>query len=79
MGCAVEEYAAAGQGECKDMGEDRPGMISLWCRVYLPIPSGGMIDRYGGRDRGEARYLLCPSLSLPTYGPEGFQSVWEGY
>ena len=24
MGCAVEEYAAAGQGECKDMGEDRP-------------------------------------------------------
>ena len=38
MGCAVEEYAAAGQGECKDfMGEDRPS-VSLWCRVYLPIP-----------------------------------------
>ena len=29
MGCAVEEYAAAGQGECKDMGEDRPGMSFL--------------------------------------------------
>ena len=24
-----QEYAAAGQGECKDMGEDRPGMSFL--------------------------------------------------
>ena len=41
-----QEYAAAGQGECKDMGEDRPKdyKISLWCHrqlgsyAYLPLP-----------------------------------------
>ena len=32
-----QEYAAAGQGECKDMGEDRPGMSFLMV-PGLPSP-----------------------------------------
>ena len=56
MGCAVEEYAAAGQGECKDMGEDRPGMSFLMVPGLPSIPSGGMIDRYGPPKR--LKYLM---------------------